>query len=557
MRLSIIILLLTVVSSLVGSFVLQDFSCELPPDLDIPSELLLRAAAIKPGMALEAQDIPRITESLQSYFHSLGDYYVAIAAPQIEPLGENRIALRYRVSRLADAANTLLRFEGLRYFSESRIRELLFLQADSSVGLSSVDGIISRIVSIYNSRGYLFAAVALDSLLLDEERKLTAVLRIDEGSPFRLREIVCEGNLYSRDQTLIRLSGLSGISTITPQILAEAEERILVKSYIQDCSIIPLDSSSLLIRIREGKMSYLEGVAGLSRSGGSTKLNGLINLRFLNLWGTDRAISLYWKGLPEGSSDLRLAYHESGFNRYPVAADLALSRSSQDSTWVKSRVSTDIYYYNQYHRLGMELLFDEISPGSRRPIQIQRDSNRSLGAFWAYQKLDNLRNPSTGMETNLRYRIFLGADADEPASALEADTVNYLRLTNRWVLALGIHLKSLDKLSSEAYNQFSMGGYKSLRGYREDAFRSWRLAWLNAELRYRLGAESRLYAFFDQAAIINSAEELQTDLFAIGLGIKLRSRIGILSLEYALGNRDKGLWDFGLGVIHLGLDAAF
>lgn len=362
MRLSIIILLLTVVSSLVGSFVLQDFSCELPPDLDIPSELLLRAAAIRPGMALEAQDIPRITESLQSYFHSLGDYYVAIAAPQIEPLGENRIALRYRVSRLADAANTLLRFEGLRYFSESRIRELLFLQEDSSVGLSSVDGIISRIVSIYNSRGYLFAAVALDSLLLDEERKLTAVLRIDEGSPFRLREIVCEGNLYSRDQTLIRLSGLSGISTITPQILAEAEERILVKSYIQDCSIIPLDSSSLLIRIREGKMSYLEGVAGLSRSGGSTKLNGLINLRFLNLWGTDRAISLYWKGLPEGSSDLRLAYHESGFNRYPVAADLALSRSSQDSTWVKSRVSTDIYYYNQYHRLGMELLFDEISP---------------------------------------------------------------------------------------------------------------------------------------------------------------------------------------------------
>lgn len=140
---------------------------------------------------------------------------------------------------------------------------------------------------------------------------------------------------------------------------------------------------------------------------------------------------------------------------------------------------------------------------------------------------------------------------------MEADTGNYLRLTNRWVLALGIHLKSFDKRSSEAYNQFSMGGYKSLRGYREDAFRSWRLAWLNAELRYRLGAESRLYAFFDQAAIINSAEELQTDLFAIGLGIKLRSRIGILSLEYALGNRDKGLWDFGLGVIHLGLDAAF
>jgi hypothetical protein len=45
-------------------------------------------------------------------------------------------------------------------------------------------------------------------------------------------------------------------------------------------------------------------------------------------------------------------------------------------------------------------------------------------------------------------------------------------------------------------------------------------------------------------------------LIGIGGGIKLGTRLGILSIEYGLGYRDKSFGSLGSGMIHLGLDIA-
>ncbi len=93
-------------------------------------------------------------------------------------------------------------------------------------------------------------------------------------------------------------------------------------------------------------MTYLEGVLGMNRLNEELKFSGQIRLQFLNLWGTDRAILLFWKQIPSSYSELSLSYHESGISGIPVAGDIELYRAQQDSTWIQTRGGLKIYYPN-------------------------------------------------------------------------------------------------------------------------------------------------------------------------------------------------------------------
>ena len=68
-----------------------------------------------------------------------------------------------------------------------------------------------------------------------------------------------------------------------------------------------------------------------------------------------------------------------------------------------------------------------------------------------------------------------------------------------------------------------------------------------------MSAESRVYLFCDQGFIARDEHSLNSDLFGIGGGLKVKTRLGILGLEYALGYRDKRFARIGLGMIHAGL----
>lgn len=559
MRNLLILLLLIMLYPLMGSFLLEQIEF-IPSEYD--EAALRQASGLSKGSRIEYDQIILAEQLIREYLAQRGDYYVQVSHELI-PIEEDRVRLSFTLQPLVNTGEVGLRFEGMRYFTEAKLRELLYLSADAGIALIDMEGLLNRIASLYSERGYIFAKAELASLVMPPSpgaelpALLVAIISIDEGPLFRMEDVLCEGNFYTRCQSLVRLSGLRQVSRITPSVLSQARQRILAKPYIQDCEIIPLDASRLLIRVKEGKMTYLEGVAGLNRQSGKAEINGLINLRFQNLWGTDRAIRLYWKSLPKISQSLELEYHESGWERYPVAADLALSRLSQDSTWVKSKIRTDIYYFNQSHQLGAEISFEELSPGSRRPILVERKQNRSIGAIWNYSGTDHPTNPSRGSSSSLRYRYFISADADDPNTALEASAATYLPISNRWVTAARINLNSLDRAIEEDYYLYRMGGFNSLRGYRESSFSSWRLGWYNLEMRYRLNTSSRFYGFFDQGVYLQGKDSFRAMNFAVGIGLKYGTRLGILSLEYALGYREDGMWDLGRGIIHLGLDSSF
>lgn len=507
------------------------------------------------GQEYDPNAIGEVIGRLYESLNKQGKYFYFIPAPDLIPMDDNKLELLFHFREVSPTNRVRISFTGLQYFSEDKLKQLLLSSDLQEYSLDQIPHLMQQVLTLYQSRSYLFAKVQLDSLLLSPMG--IAYIRINEGKPLRVKEYIFRGNRITRERTLLALSGLTTAKSITPDIISQAESNIMRKSYIRDCLVEPIDESTLLIRVEEGRMTFLEGVLGMSSLNDKPQLSGSMRIQFLNLWGSDRAIKLFWKQIPSANKELSLAYHESGFTHLPIAADLEVYRSEQDSTWTKSKASADIYYQLLKNKMGIELITDSVKPGSRRPATIEATGSRSIGAFWDYTNVSGGVNPTRGAQYNLRYRLIDGSQVGKLIGSMEAGAKTYIPINLRWVAHIGIQVRNMDNENAAVWEQFKMGGYGSLRGYREDEFSSFRLAWTNYEMRYRINQDSRVYVFFDQGFVGKTKNSLKTDIFGLGGGIKVKSKLGVLGIEYGLGYRDNRFSRIGLGMIHAGLDLEF
>jgi outer membrane protein assembly factor BamA len=497
---------------------------------------------------------------LQEILAGKGYYFATVKLKDIIPLDSTRVNLVYSIEEGFSGVLSEVRFSGNQYYSERKLKQLLDITEYSQLTLTGLPGLMERTLSLYTSRGYLFAQVQMDTLLALGD-SLAAVIGITEGPLFKAKKYYITGNKVTRQDTVIRISGLNQFAVITPDAIAVAEDNLRRKEYISECRIEPLDESALGIAIKEGRMTKVEGVFGLTTDPVSNKqnLNGFINLQFLNLWGTDRAISLYWKSLKSNSRLLELTYHESGFNAYPIAGDLLFQRAQQDSAWIRIKAQISLYYQYFSHMFGTELYSENLYPDSPDSTLYEKTRYYNASLFWEYAKTDYAPNPSVGSQVRIKSG-WLFRDSQTKSGSIpvnEIDAIAYHQLKGRVVMSAGLHYREISDPHATFYEQYKMGGFKSLRGYAEDSFSGWRLGWVNLELRYLMARDSRVYLLFDSGLLQTENKNVRADLSGIGAGISNKTRLGIISISYALSIMGKRLSNWNSGMLHMGLSGSF
>jgi outer membrane protein assembly factor BamA len=526
----------------------------------IDEAALNQASGLKLPQPYEPAAVRQAIDNVQSYLSDKQHrYFVRIPFPELIPVADSLMQLHFTLTEVMPSDGVKLRFYGMRYFSEARLNEMLLISDSKRFALADIEKITSELLQLYHQRGFLFAKVQLDSLVADQG--LTAWINVDEGKVFKAEQVHFQGNKHSRDKALLKLSGLNTGKTITPRELEEARRKLLKAPYILEALVEPIDYSSLLIKVREGRMTYLEGVLGYD--GARKQLSGRIRLKFLNLWGSDRSLALNWQK-QQLQNQLEFSYHESGPHSFPLEGDLLFTRSSRDTLWIQSKLSLAAHTRWQDHKLGLEYGFtDNLIDDSLTRSALKHHVNRSLAAIWRYDSAFPAQNPHKGWQSRIAYRYIYNEDK-KWVRALELDNHIFIPLGRRPVLALGMHLRDLSDTDAKSWDQYQMGGYESLRGYKQQEFSSWRLGYLSWELRWLLDSSSRLHLFFDHGAIAEKDPDNRTpkityksDLFAFGFGFKVRTRLGILGIDYALANTLKGLSKPANGMIHAGLDTSF
>jgi outer membrane protein assembly factor BamA len=142
----------------------------------------------------------------------------------------------------------------------------------------------------------------------------------------------------------------------------------------------------------------------------------------------------------------------------------------------------------------------------------------------------------------------------------EISWVDYEAILPKTVLATGIHGSYLTKHDAAVYDLFSMGGFNSLRGFTENRFHGYFTGWSNLELRYLLSKTSRIHLFFDYGVFQyqdNQRDKSQYNLIGTGIGLRLKTAVGMLGIDYAIGY-DSQQWTNPMnGMMHFGLETKF
>ncbi len=418
-------------------------------------------------------------------------------------------------------------------------------------------------------QGYPFARITVDTVHAQKSRQQAAFslsLTVETGQQVYIDSIAVVGNSLTRRQVILRelpvrageVYRLSRINSI-PDVLMRLGYFKSVAA--PELLLLPDGRLMLQIRIEEGNTNVLNGVAGYNPATETQPgyVTGLLDLQFGNLMGTGRKVLAKWEKRSRQTQELDMRYREPWLLGYPLHIEGGFQQLIQDTLYVERRTDLSVFWpFVQQMNIVATAARYSITPDSigAALLQIPPSSSVSGGVGLTYDSRDDLLNPSRGayfhtMLENISKTVNADSTAAQTFSQkkiiMDADW--FQPLWSYQVLAVGVHLRQIT--SSEGAvpitEQFRFGGATTLRGYREEQFRGARVFWLNSEYRYLLSSRSRAFVFFDFGYY--AREEVEEFKHSFGLGVRMETRLGIIGVDYGLGEGDSLLQ----GKIHVRL----
>jgi len=534
-------------------------SCLTISSLSLQGNLLISAEKIEtvifsaPGLELDLKTLTADVKRISKLYEQNGYPDVIINYPEIKTSVSTEVDIIISINENQRMSIDEIQLSGNSYLSSTSILETIETQG---LSISKLSGLPAQIADHYGEQGFLFAEVKIDSIRQTDENEHIAYLNIIEHKPADFSEFVFRGNRVTRENTLLKLAYLDRAYDVTPKALKEAEENISKRPYIKSCRIIPLDHRKLLIEIEEDRMTILSGLLGINNAADKNdRITGFANVEFLNLFGSDRSLEVFWEKLPAQRELIDLNYHESGIARIPVQGDFSLSREEVDSTYVRTNFKTMLYYYNQKNNYGIYLSLDQFFPGTRRPKVVEKTGFTKLGVFWDFDSRDNIFNPTRGITSHLLlYNVLTETDGENLSkNAAEIDLQFLHKLSSRFIGEISSSMRIIENKDLTIFEYFYLGGSDNLRGFLENQFTGFRVGWLNLELRYLLSRYSRVFVFGDYGYVKNP-EYTMGKLFSLGLGLRIRTKLGLLGIDYGLGYENGNFNDLQDGLIHFGIE---
>ncbi len=456
---------------------------------------------------------------------------------------------------------------------EESWRERLLGRFDTRPGRPFSDEVLRQdlqdALSDFENWGYPFARVVLDSLHTrpaEGAQVLDVHLSFYPGPQVRVDEVRVRGALTTRTEVIARAAGLRPGQVYSQRLMERVPLRLRRLGFIESVEPpMPFVSEhgrgGVLLTVREGKASAIDGVLGYNPGTGGQKgyLTGLLDLSLGNLFGTARALQARWQKRDQKTQELRFAYREPWLLGTPLGAGVSFEQLVQDTTYVRRDLAVELSLpVAEWLGAKMQLGRSEVLPDSLATalMGMPRSRTLSLAVGLDYDTRDEQMNPRSGV----RYQtaLFLERKRHQASSAqllayglkqrldnrrVVVDAEFYLQLFRYQVLALALHGRQVtstqDHIALE--DQFRFSGARTLRGYREYQFRGSKVAWVNLEYRYLLGRRSRAFVFVDGGYFWRQDQPHSANegyRLGYGCGVRLETGLGIVGVDLGLGKGD-------------------
>lgn len=341
--------------------------------------------------------------------------------------------------------------------------------------------------------------------------------------------------------------------------------------------------AALKLQIVEGNPNTFDGIVGYQPPQNPNDPNdagfftGLINISLQNMFGTGRRLDVKWLKPNQFTQETRLRYQEPYFVGLPLSLIFDFMQLKQDSTFTQLQLGLSAAYrFADNFFITSSLTREEINPifEGETVAQVIFPTIITLTGFgMVYDSRDYPISPQSGFYFRNDYRIgrkvITASDSLLSLYAIQTSVLQqrvlfeaeyYQRTLKRQVLMLRFHGEAILAEEIQFSDLMRFGGAQNLRGYREQQFLASQLMWLNTEYRFLLSRKAFLFGFYDIGYFFkpqNPINALDGSLRGwrrgFGIGARIDTPLGLMSISYALGEGDT----FSTGKVHFGIVNAF
>jgi hemolysin activation/secretion protein len=442
---------------------------------------------------------------------------------------------------------------------------------------------IETILRNCENNGYPFATIKFANFTLDQNL-LSAELILEKNKLVRIDSIIIKGNATIAPVYIYNYIDIKPGDLYNEYKLSRISSRLKELAFIREIKSNQLlfteNQTRLYLYLENKKASQFDGVIGFLPDENTGKLNitGEIHLKLQNSLQRGEVIELNWKQLPNKSQDLKIhaLYPFIANTHFGLDGNLAIYR--KDSTYTDVTKNLGVQYSlsgNNYIKAFVNDKSSDLqSTTGLQSVTVLPSyadiSILSYGAMIHYEKLDYRLNPRKGFSIELtgstgNRKIKKNSEINPIAyDSLKLNSVTYESsiIADLFIPLGGKNVLNLQNRSGIIYNDnlfsnelFRIGGLKSLRGFDEESIFASSYSIGKVEYRLILEQNSFLFTFVNAAYYENKSRNinLHDTPLGFGAGINFETKIGIMSVSYALGKQFDNPIYFRNGKIHFGI----
>jgi len=427
---------------------------------------------------------------------------------------------------------------------------------------------LNALTSHFEEKGHSFIEIYLNNFNVSKNR-LSAKLNIENFKIRKVNKIITKGienfpksfiiikNYFSLDnENIFSKKNLSKISNQTKALSFVSESKPPEVLFTND-------STFVYLYLDKKKSNTFDGLIGFSSSeeNNSLQFNGYLDVALNNLFNGGENISLNWKNNGNEKQLFNLSVETPYIFNSPITPKIDLNIYKQDSSFINTTATIQLKYAINYkNTIGLSYMSESSSNLLNNSINTFNDYTTELfGITYSYRVHSNSALFPTKLNTLVK--INTGSRKSNPTKTnqtklnISADyTWNLNRKNKLYSKSNNAILFSENYLTNEL---FRIGGVTTIRGFDEESIFSTSYSILNIEYRHLTNNTSYLYSFSDFAYIQNNLEELNQNIYSLGLGYAFKTNFGLLDLSYALGKPSKSTFDFNNSRLHLKIISSF
>lgn len=441
-----------------------------------------------------------------------------------------------------------IEIKGNTLIETDKLKGLLVSKPNEQFNRENVEKDIDNLKQAYRDIGY----VAIVSDVNNTDGNVT--YNIAEA---KIEDVVYSGNTKTKDWVLDKITSktLKKGDFLTTEALQKVYDKLASTGFFKTVKIDANDGSSkgniiLNINVEEDKTGEWSLGGGYSNTYKAQLLGGI---RDKNFRGEAKSIGFDF-GIGKGKNNFSLSYVDPYWKKSDtkVYAEIFNSRKDIDTSYAK---------YTEKHTGGTIGFSKPITQDKKTHMYMNATIDNIKTDYESGMKIDGIKENTltlgiihdTREENQVAGTVVEGAvttsqkffGSDESYTKFMAQIKNYAQISAKDVLASRLKI-NYSPNDLPAVSQFTIGGADSVRGLDEDAQRGNKSILASLELRHDISKTVQGVIFVDAGKAWN--EEIDNSLkVAAGLGVRIKTAMGVLRLDAAKAGGEGWKYMFGIG----------